>query len=216
MAAGTLVNEQVSAATRFLREFEKSTQVVAAYWLKDSEEDRWDLYVVSDRFNDGVRRTAYGDVCRVTNSLNDPVLDPSRVKLVGLSEPTAKAVLDFYKTRPPRIPFYVHGRSIGNVEIAEAYFIKGPTGDYTMPSGREALDQIIDGEAAFFKVHGTPPRKMKLPVLLAYDLAKCGRDQLGDLSGRVFKDGITVFEREGFHGMTVEIIRDRDANLEFE
>ena len=58
---------------------------------------------------------------------------------------------------------------------------------------------------------------MKLPVLMAYDLAKCGRDQLGDLSGRVFKDGIRVFEKEGFHGMSVEIIRDRGTPcFEFE
>lgn len=49
-----------------------------------------------------------------------------------------------------------------------------------------------------------------------YGLAKCGRNELGDLSGRVFKDGITVFEKEGFHGMSVEIVRDRAAVLEFE
>ena len=85
-----------------------------------------------------------------------------------------------------------------------------------MSSGREVLDQIIDQEADFFRQHGKPPRKMKLPVLMAYDLAKCGRDELGDLSGRVFKDGIDVFEKEGFHGMSVEIIRDRNATLQFE
>ena len=85
-----------------------------------------------------------------------------------------------------------------------------------MPSGREMLNTIIDQEAEFYKTHGQAPRKMKLPVLMAYDLAKCGRDEVGDLSGRVFKDGITVFEKEGFHGMSVEIVRDRNATLDFE
>ena len=85
-----------------------------------------------------------------------------------------------------------------------------------MSSGREMLNQSIDQEANFFQQHGKPPRKMKHPVLMAYDLSKCGPNEVGDLSGRVFMDGITVFEKEGFHGMTVEIIRDRNATLEFE
>ena len=85
-----------------------------------------------------------------------------------------------------------------------------------MPDGREVLYQIIDQEANFFQLNGRPPRRMKLPVRMAYDLAKCGRDTVGDLSGRVFKDGITVFEQEGFHGMAVEIVRDRNAALELE
>ena len=85
-----------------------------------------------------------------------------------------------------------------------------------MSTGRETLNQIIDREAEFFEQHGAAPRKMKLPVLMAYDLAKCGREELGELAGRVFKDGIAVLEREGFHGMSVEIIRNRDAALQFE
>ena len=64
--------------------------------------------------------------------------------------------------------------------------------------------------------HGEAPRKMKLPVLMAYDLAKCGREELGEMAGRIFKDGIVVLEKEGFHGMNVEIVRNRDAALQFE
>ena len=85
-----------------------------------------------------------------------------------------------------------------------------------MSTGRDTLNQIIDKEAEFFQEHGTAPRKMKLPVLMAYDLAKCGREELGELAGRVFKDGIDVLEKEGFHGMSVEIVRDRKAQLQFE
>ncbi len=85
-----------------------------------------------------------------------------------------------------------------------------------MPTGRETLNQIIDKEAEFFKEKGEAPHKIRLPVLMAYDLAKCGRQELGELAGRIFKDGIAVLEKEGFHGMNVEIIRDRDAKLQFE
>ena len=85
-----------------------------------------------------------------------------------------------------------------------------------MATGRETLHEIIDKEAEFFQQHGVPPRKIKLPVLVAYDLAKCGRDDLGELSGRIFKDGVSALEKEGFHGMQVEIVRDRAATLQFE
>ena len=97
-----------------------------------------------------------------------------------------------------------------------ARIVRGPTGEYTRPSGRETLHQIIDKEAEYFQTHGMSPRKLKLPVLMAYDLAKCGREDLGDMSGRIFKDGITVFETEGFHGMSVEIIRQVGATLQLE
>src|SRR5713101_923870 len=127
-----------------------------------------------------------------------------------------QAALEFYRTHPPTIPVPFCDRSLGGIAVEDVYLIKGPTGEYAMPSGREVLDQIIDQEANYFQQHGKPPRKMKLPVLMAYDLAKCGRDEIGDLSGRVFKDGITAFEKEGIHGMSVEIVRDRHATLQFE
>ena len=61
-----------------------------------------------------------------------------------------------------------------------------------MPTGLDTLSEIIDKEAEFFEQHGRAPRKIKLPVLMAYDLAKCGRQELGDIAGRVFRDGIDV------------------------
>ena len=216
MDQGSLVMEQIEAGNNFLREFEKSTPVVVAFWLKEREDGRWNLYVASDRFDKGKLGGAYGEVLGIAKEMKDPYFEPFQVKLVGLSEPTVRAALEFYRTHPPKIPFRIRERNFGGIDVEEVYLLKGPTGEYTMPSGREVLHQIIDQEAAFFQQHGKPPGKMKLPVLMAYDLAKCGRNEVGDLSGKVFKDGITVFEKEGFHGMSVEIIRDRNATLQFE
>jgi hypothetical protein len=78
------------------------------------------------------------------------------------------------------------------------------------------LHEIIDKEAEFFQQHSRAPKKVMLPVLMAYDLAKCGRQELGDVAGRIFKEGIDVLEKEGFHGMSVEIVRKPDAVLGFE
>jgi hypothetical protein len=216
MDQGSLVDLQIEAGMRFLREFEKTTPVAVAFWLKGSEDGQWNFYLASDRFDKGKLDVAYREILRITNEMNDRLFRPFQVSLVGLGEPTVQAALEFYKGRPPRIPVRIRGGNFGGIDVEEVYLVKGPTGEKTMATGREVLNQLIDQEAAFFQQNGKPPRKVKLPVLMAYDLAKCGRDELGDLSGRVFKDGITVFEKEGFHGMSVEIVRDRDATLQFE
>lgn len=216
MDQGSLVVQQIEAAARFLREFEKSTSVAVAFWLKDSEDGQWTFYVACDPVDKAHLDLAYREVLRIANELNDPYFEAFQVRLVGLREPMVQAALKFYKGHPPRIPLRIGGGNFGGVDVEEVYLIKGPTGERTMASGTEVLHQIIDQEANFFQQHGKPPQKMKLPVLMAYDLAKCGRDELGELSGRVFKDGITVFEKEGFHGMGVEIVRDRNATLQFE
>jgi hypothetical protein len=52
-------------------------------------------------------------------------------------------------------------------------------------NGLAVLYSIIDGEAGYVSEHGEPPRVLKLPVLLAYNLAKLGREHLGDLSGKI-------------------------------
>ncbi len=211
-----MVKELLEAGNDFLREFEKSVPVVVAFWLKEGEDSPWTLQVASDRFNSGSTGKSYREVLRIVRQLKSPYLGPFRVRLMGLRVPLVQAALEFYLTHPPKIPFPIVGGNFKGFDGDGIYLVRGPTGEYAMPSGREILDQIIDQEAAFFQQHGKSPRKLKLPVLMAYDLAKCGRNELGELSGRVFKDGIAVFEKEGFHGMSVEIVRDRNATLQLE
>lgn len=216
MDQGTLVDRRIQAGSRFLREFEKSIPVILAFWLKAHEDAGWVFYIATNAIEEGSLDAAYREIVRITDDLNDAEFEPFLVRLIGRSDPLVRSALELYKGRPPTIPFAFRGDSFGGMDVAEVYFVRGPSGVISMANGRDVLHRIIDEEATFFQQHGTAPRKIKLPVLMAYDLAKCGRDDLGDLSGRVFKDGITVFEREGFHGMSVEIVRDRDATLKFE
>ena len=216
MDQGSLVKEQIDAGARFLREFGKFAPVVVAFWLKESEDGRWAFCVASDRVDDTKYGAAYQEIIRIAGQMKDPNFDPFQVRLLRMGDPMVKAALAAYETRPPKIPFRIRAANFGGIDAEEVYLVQGPTGEYSMPTGREILDQIIDEEAEFFSKTGRPPQKMKLPVLMAYDLAKCGRDELGELSGKIFKDGIAVLEKEGFHGMNVEIIRNRDATLQFE
>lgn len=216
MDQGTLVKAQIEAGNRFLREFDKYARIVVAFWLKDSESGRWGLYVASEHINGTNYEVAYGEVIRIAGKMKDPSFDPFQVRLLPPDDPMVKAAADAYAGRPPKIPFTIRVTSFGGIAADEVYLIQGPTGGYSMSTGRETLNQIIDKEAAFFEQHDRAPRRMKLPVLMAYDLAKCGREELGELAGKIFKDGISVLEREGFHGMTVEIVRERGAALQFE
>ncbi len=216
MDQGSLVKEQFDVGARFLREFGRYAPIVVAFWLRDSENGRWALYVASDRVSDTNRDLAYGEIIRIAGEMKNPNFDPFQVRLLRMGDPMVKAALAAYTGRPPRIPFFINVASFGGISSDEVYLVQGPTGEYSMPTGRETLNQIIDREAEFFEQHGKAPRKIKLPVLMAYDLAKCGREELGELAGKIFKEGIAVLEKEGFHGMAVEIIRTRDAAIQFE
>jgi hypothetical protein len=216
MDKNSLVMERIEASASFLRQFERHTRVVVAFWLKESDSLDARLYIAPRNLDPQIVDSATREILRIARDMNEPHFSPFQVSLVGLHEPTVKAALNIYKNHAPRIPIHLGPGNFGGVDVDEVYLIKGSSGEFTMPSGRQVLDQIIDREAELFEQYGTPPRKMKLPVLMAYDLAKCGREELGDLSGRVFKDGIGVFEKEGLHGMKVEILRDRNAALQFE
>jgi hypothetical protein len=211
-----LVTAQINAANEFLTEFQKYAPAVVAFWARNSDDGEWGLYVALEALDEDKLRVAYGEVLRISSETNDPNFDPFHVKLVGLQHPLARYALEAYLSCPTRLPIFMQATELQDLGADELYVVKGPTGEYSMPTGRETLHQIIDKEAEYFQTHGASPRKMKLPVLMAYDLAKCGREDLGELSGRIFKDGIAVLEKEGFHGMQVEIVRDRNATLQFE
>ncbi len=216
MDKGPLVADKFDASRRLLDEFAKYVPVVVAFWLKEAECDPWRLCIASDHINERNLDVAYGEVLRILGKAKDPNLDAFQIRLLLMSDPLVRGVLKLYEYYSATIPLYVNGRNVQGFDIEEIYLVRGPTGEYVMPTGRETLHQIIDQEAAFFQQNGLPPRKIKLPVLMAYELAKCGREDLGELSGRIFKDGINVLEKEGFHGMNVEIVRDRNAVLQFE
>src|SRR5437763_1281169 len=106
MDQGSLVAEQIEAGNRFLREFEKSTPVVLAFWKREGEDGQWNLFVASNRFDNGRVAAAYGDILRIGTKMKDPHFDPFRVTLVGLDEPGVQSALEFSRTHPPKIPFH--------------------------------------------------------------------------------------------------------------
>jgi hypothetical protein len=75
-------------------------------------------------------------------------------------------------------------------------------------TGDEALEGIIEA----LKLHhrknpNGKPIRLQMPWGLAFDLAKLGRGELGDLADKILTDGVAALEIGGFKGFTVAIDR---------
>lgn len=121
MDQGPLVSEQIDAGARLISEFRKYKPVVAAFWLKASEDGQWFLYLASDKINDTNFDVAYGEVLRLTAMSQDPWLDPFQVKVVGADDPVARAILELQRKYPGKNPTRYHGRPFGGLSVEEAY-----------------------------------------------------------------------------------------------
>ena len=83
-------------------------------------------------------------------------------------------------------------------------------------SGQEARIKLIDAMARFDLQNGRAPVKVKLPVLMAYDLLKCAQSETSWCLDDYIKLGIKAFEKLPLFGMKVTVSYDRMAELEFE
>jgi hypothetical protein len=121
MGQEPLVSEQIEAGASFLREFQKYAPVQAAFWLKESEDGPWYLYVASDRITNENVDAGYGEVVRITGSMRDPWFDPTYVKLIGSDERKAKAAAELQRRYPGRFPLRFHDQAFGGVSVEEGY-----------------------------------------------------------------------------------------------
>jgi hypothetical protein len=126
MGPGPLVNEQVSAGATFLGEFQKYAPVQAAFWLKESDEAHWDLYVASDQISDENFDLAYGEVGRIAVQLHDPGLDVFQVKVIGADHPLAAAALDALRRFRSKAPVRLCDTTFGGVSADEVYVYPSP------------------------------------------------------------------------------------------
>ena len=116
-----LVSEQIDAGTKFLGEFQKYLPIQAAFWLKETEEGDWSLYVASEQITDDNFDVVYGEVLRIAGQLRDPWFDPFQVKVIGANDPLAQAALDIQRRFPGRMPTRFHGNIFGGVSVDEVY-----------------------------------------------------------------------------------------------
>jgi hypothetical protein len=126
MDSEPLVSEQIDAGAKFLAEFGKYAPVLAAFWVKHSDDSHWSLYVASDQINDDNYGLAYGEVLRLTTQPPAVPLDPFLVTVVGADDPLAQAVLELMKKHTGRSPIRANGRSLGGLSIDGVYVYPMP------------------------------------------------------------------------------------------
>jgi hypothetical protein len=126
MDQGPLVNEQVDAGAALVREFDKYKPLQSAFWLKESDDGDWYLYLASDQIDDSNSHEAYKEVYRLVAPGPQVWLDAIQVKVRGVDDPVVKSVIEIQKKYPARLATRVRNRLLGGLSIDEAYIYPLP------------------------------------------------------------------------------------------
>lgn len=95
MDQGPLVTNLIEEGARFLAEFQKHFSLLVAFWLKESDANRWHLYAAASDIPGNKIPDAYEKVLEVTEKMRDTDFNPFQVKLIEADDPLAKDVLRF-------------------------------------------------------------------------------------------------------------------------
>jgi len=126
MDQGALVTEEIDAGAELVHEFNDYMPVVAAFWLKASDEEHRYLYIASMQLNGSNFKAAYSNVLRLVDQLRSPHLDPFRIKLIEGDDPLSKAAIEINLRFPARIPTRFGGNAFGGVSVDEVYIYPTP------------------------------------------------------------------------------------------
>ena len=121
MAQGLLVDESIDAGRRLLDEFNKIEPVKIAAWLKESDNGRGYLYIVSDQIDGSNFGHAYGEVLRLADPVHDPKINPFRVRIIPIDSPGAQQVTELQRSYPRTTPPPVWTHEVGGVTIDDVY-----------------------------------------------------------------------------------------------
>jgi hypothetical protein len=126
MDRGPLVIEQIDAGAKLAQQFDERTPLKAAFWLKESEDGQWFLYLTSDRIDDSNFDLAYSEVLRLLGRGPHIWLDPFQVKVTGTEDQAAKAVLGIRQKYPSVLGTRLRNRMLGNITVDEVYIYPIP------------------------------------------------------------------------------------------
>ena len=126
MGQGSLVTEEINAGADLIRRLDRSIPVRAAFWVKDSEEGQWYLYITSDQFDDNSLDAGYGEVLRLADPMANPYFDPFQVKLIPTSDPLAQAVLNFHRRYPSNMTARLGAQKFGDQFVESVHIYPSP------------------------------------------------------------------------------------------
>jgi hypothetical protein len=121
MDQGSLVTEQIDAGSRLIDEFDKYAKIRVAFWVKESETGHWYLYLVSDKINDTNFDLAYGEVFRIVGKERQEWLDPFEVKVAGVDDAVAQAVMKIQQESPTQSAVRLRNLKLADLAVDELY-----------------------------------------------------------------------------------------------
>ena len=125
MDSTTVVREQIDFGEKLIEHLlREGFDVSAAFWLKESERNRWDFYIVST-VRDQDHGGSYGQLLPLMRQMPRPYwIDPQEVRLLGTSDQLAKDVLKIYErsARTGVHPQLWDGSVLGRRGIDAKYF----------------------------------------------------------------------------------------------
>jgi hypothetical protein len=126
----TLVKDLLDDGQKLVVELlQRGFEMIAAFWLKASDDDRWYFYLVSPVVETEGIAQAYGRLHPLVRAMPQPLgIDLLKIKLIGPSDPIAQDVVAIQNRspRPGGFPFRWKGRQLGNKSIDGVYIYPLP------------------------------------------------------------------------------------------
>jgi hypothetical protein len=126
MDKAPLVMDEIEAGKALVERLNDHFSVIAACWLREGEGGERYLYVALDGLTVPKADLAYGEVIRIAGEMKDHYIDPFRVKIIGPTDPIAKAVTALYRRFPGRTPPTRLNEPIFGVGDVEEMYIYPP------------------------------------------------------------------------------------------
>jgi hypothetical protein len=95
-------------------------KVTAAFWLKPSEDNWWNLYIATKAVDENGPAMAYRALQKSQQQLIGTTISLVDVKLIGASNPITRDVLKIQRQYSGSAPIRFGGARLGNVSVEEA------------------------------------------------------------------------------------------------
>lgn len=80
-------------------------------------------------------------------------------------------------------------------------------------TGLEVRDMLHEKIKDYLRTNHKPPKLIRLPVLLAHDLSKCGLNELGPLAEKIATEGIGALVKYGYQGHPVKLELEEENEI---
>ena len=122
MDQAILVENRIDEGREYVKHLQaKGFDVVAGFWLKEFESERWYLFIASALVDQQGPLKAYRLLYEATSDLSTPSIEMFQVKLIGLNDPLTQDVLAIQQRYSGKLPMRYGGPRLGGWDVEDAY-----------------------------------------------------------------------------------------------